>query len=127
MLKTLIIDDEPDAIKSLSLICNEYCNKQIDIVGSAHMIEDAYRLIKEHRPHLIMLDIDLPRGNGFDLLDRFPKREFEVILVSAYFDKYEKQIKKYPIYACIDKPVDIDETSAIIHKLYQEKLKKDSS
>jgi len=121
MMKALIVDDEPDAIKSLSLICNEHCKDKINIIGSAQLIEDAQALIKEHRPDLILLDIDLPRGNGFDLLDRFPKRDFDVILVSAYFDLYEKKMKKYDIYACVDKPIDIDEMSTLIHMLHKEK------
>lgn len=118
MLKTLIVDDEPDAIKSLRLICNEYCQEKVEIVGSAQLIEDAAQIIKEKNPDLILLDIDLPRGNGFDLLDRFPKGDFDVILVSAYFDRYEKRMRKYNIMACVDKPVDIDEMSSLIDTLY---------
>ena len=120
MLKTLIVDDEPDAIKSLRLICNEYCKEKVEIVGSAQLIEDAAQIIKEKNPDLILLDIDLPRGNGFDLLDRFPKRDFTVILVSAYFDMYKKRMRKYNIMACVDKPVDIDEMSSLIDTLYKQ-------
>lgn len=121
MLKTLIVDDEPDSIKSLSLICEEYCNGKVDIVGSAYIIEDAHNLIKEKNPDVLLLDIDLPRGNAFDLLDRFPKRNFHVILVSAYFDLYEKKMKKYNINACVDKPVDIDEITSLMQMLYSQK------
>ncbi|MCF8230903.1 MAG: response regulator [Bacteroidales bacterium] len=121
MLKTLIVDDEPDAIKSLSLICEEYCKDQVKIVGSAYIIEEAYKLIKEQNPDVLMLDIDLPRGNAFDLLDRFPKRNFFVILVSAYFDLYEKKMRKYDIHACVDKPVDIDEITSLMQMLYRKR------
>ncbi len=121
MLKTLIVDDEPDAIKSLNLICTEYCKDKVKIVGTAQMIDAAHKLIENQSPDLILLDIDLPCGNGFDLLDRFPNRDFQVILVSAYFDKYKKRMRKHDIYACVDKPVDIDEISDLMRMLYQQK------
>jgi|AntRauTorckE6833_2_1112554.scaffolds.fasta_scaffold01275_9 two-component system LytT family response regulator len=113
MIKTVIIDDEPDAIKSLELICNEYCSN-VAIVGTAQLIEDAKRIIDKEKPDLLLLDIDLPRGNGFDLLQRYPKRKSHVILISALFEKYEKLIKKHRIYGCVDKPVDIEELATLI-------------
>lgn len=120
MLKTLIIDDEPDAIQSLRLICNGFC-PEVEIVGAAELIEDAEVLIESEKPDVLLLDIDLPRGNAFDLLKRFPKRNFEVVLISALFEKYEKLIKKYKIYECINKPVDIDELATVMKKLAVEK------
>jgi two-component system LytT family response regulator len=100
MIRTLIIDDEPDAIQSLKLICKEYC-PDVEIVGTAELIDEASKLIDEKDPDLLLLDIDLPRGNAFDLLEKYPKRKFKVILVSALFEEYDKLIKKYGINHCI--------------------------
>lgn len=120
MLRTLIIDDEPDAIQSLKLICNGYC-PDVKIVGAAELIEDAKVLIEEEKPDVLLLDIDLPRGNAFDLLQQYPKRNFEVILISALFDKYEHLIKKHNVFTCINKPVDIEELSSAMKTLATEK------
>lgn len=116
MIRTLIIDDEPDAIQSLKLICKEYC-PDVEIVGTAELIDDASTLIDEKNPDLLLLDIDLPRGNAFDLLEKYPKRKFKVILVSALFEEYDKLIKKYEINHCINKPVDIDELKSIVENI----------
>lgn len=117
MIRALIIDDEPDAVQSLKLICQEYC-QNVKIEGSAEMVEEASRLIDEKKPDLLLLDIDLPRGNAFDLLAKYPKREFQVVLVSALFEEYEKLIKKFKIKHCINKPVDIDELKSVIESIY---------
>jgi len=116
MIRALIIDDEPDAIQSLKLICKEYC-QNVEIVGSAEMVDEASRLIDEKNPDLLLLDIDLPRGNAFDLLEKYPKRKFQVVLVSALFEEYEKLIKKFKIKHCINKPVDIDELKTVVDNI----------
>jgi len=107
MIKIIIIDDEPDAIASLELICNEFCDN-VEITGTASTIQDAFESIKNNNPDLLLLDIDLPRGNAFDLIHKFPKNQFHVILISAFFNKYQKQISKNNIFACMEKPVDIE-------------------
>lgn len=116
MFKTVIIDDEPDAIRSLQLICKEYC-PDVEIVGTAQLIEDAQKIIDKENPDLLLLDIDLPRGNGFDLLDRYPKRKFKVILISALFETYERLIEKHKVDGCVDKPVDIEELKTLIDNI----------
>jgi len=116
MLKTVIIDDEPDAIRSLELICKEYC-PDVKVVGTAQLIEEAHKIIDKEDPDLLLLDIDLPRGNGFDLLDRYPKRKFKVILISALFESYERLIEKHHVDGCVDKPVDIEELKTLVESI----------
>lgn len=116
MIRTVIIDDELDAIESLKLICRDFYDN-IEVVGTAQTIEEGLKIIQSKQPELVFLDIDLPRGNGFDLLERLPRRKFEVILVSALFGKYEHLIQRHNILACIDKPVDIEELQVYINKL----------
>jgi YesN/AraC family two-component response regulator len=123
-LKVVIIDDEPDAIKSLVLICHEHCDF-VEIVGDADNIEEGYLIIKERLPDVVMLDIDLPWGNGFELLSRFPKKNFHVVLVSGYFLEYEKQIKKYGIKDLVTKPIDIEKLKKIMEHISENKLKTD--
>lgn len=73
--KVVILDDEPDAITAIELIINEFC-PQLTIAGTANMIDTGWDIIRSTEPDLVLLDIDMPRGGGFDLLERFPIRKF---------------------------------------------------
>ena len=106
LLRVAIIDDEPDAIASIELIINEFC-ADIEVVAKANIIDLGWEIIKETEPDLIFLDIDMPRGSGFDLLERFPFRKFDVIFITAY-SKYAKRTQEYGAFHCLFKPIDID-------------------
>jgi len=110
--KVIIIDDEPDAVISIELIIKEFC-PELEVVGKVHMIDQAWEMIKEKEPDLIFLDVDMPRGNGFDLLERFPIRKFDVIFITAY-SRYEEKAKNYGAYGYLQKPIDIDVFQKII-------------
>lgn len=105
--KVILIDDEPDSIISLEIILQEFCANSMLIVDKIPMIDAAWDSIKKHQPDLIFLDIDMPRGNGFDLLERFPIRKFEVIFITAY-GRYENKAKVYGAFDYLLKPIDID-------------------
>lgn len=81
--KVVILDDEPDAITAIELIINEFC-PQLTIAGTANMIDTGWDIIRSTEPDLVLLDIDMPRGGGFDLLERFPIRKFEVVFITAH-------------------------------------------
>lgn len=81
----IIVDDEPKLRKVLQIKLNQYC-KEIQVVDTAANITEAYEQIIKLKPHLIFLDISMPGGSGFDLLDRFEKLDFEVIFVTGFND-----------------------------------------
>ncbi|MBZ0242708.1 MAG: response regulator [Bacteroidales bacterium] len=105
--KVILIDDEPDSLISLEIILQEFCADSLLIVDKVPIIDMAWDSIKKHQPDLIFLDIDMPRGNGFDLLERFPIRKFDVIFITAY-GRYEKKAKAYGAFDYLLKPIDID-------------------
>lgn len=102
----MIIDDEQDAITSIELITKMFC-PEIDIVGTASLIDAAWELIKKTSPDFIILDVYMTRGSGYDLLERFPIRKFDVILMSAYTIN-EVKAKTYGAFYGLQKPIDID-------------------
>jgi two-component system LytT family response regulator len=114
-LKTIIIDDEQDAVTSIKLIIEEFCPNLI-VSGTANLIDDAWELIKNTNPDLIFLDVSIPRGTGFDLLERFPIRKFDVIFITAH-TKYEDKSAVYGAFAYLQKPIDIDEFTSAVNKL----------
>lgn len=107
MIKVVIIDDEQDAINSIELIINEYCSNA-EVVGTASSAVEGRTIILDRKPDLIFLDIEMPRGNGFDLLEMLPERNFEIIFITAY-NNFAIKAFKYSAIDYILKPIDIDE------------------
>jgi two-component system LytT family response regulator len=83
MLRTLIIDDEPSVRNTLNGLLKRTC-PQVSIVGEAHSVATGIRAIREKSPDLILLDIKMDDGTGFDLLNHFENINFKIIFVTAY-------------------------------------------
>lgn len=115
MLRVIVVDDEPDAIQAISLIINEYCDFA-EVIGKALNIVDARELIIKTKPDLVILDIEMPRGNGFELLESIPNRNFAVIFVTAY-NNYAIKAFKYSAIDYVLKPIDIDDFLTAIKKV----------
>lgn len=114
-----IVDDEPDAVALIEMIIKEFC-KQAEVVMTANMIDQAWEKIKQTEPELLILDVDMPRGSGFDLLERFPFRRFDVIFVTA-FSKYRDKARRYGAFDYLLKPVDIERFTSIIDRFDKER------
>ena len=107
MLRTIIIDDEADAIESLTVLLSDFIDG-IELLGSAKGVDDGVQLINTLKPQLIFLDINMKDGTGFDLLNRFDKFPFQVIFVTAY-DQYAVKAFKYAALDYLLKPIDLQE------------------
>lgn len=81
MPRVLVVDDEPDAVELLQ----EFLTSKGYEVITAEDGEEALDKVKEERPHLILLDVRLPRLNGLEVLKRVREidREVGVIMVTA--------------------------------------------
>jgi len=82
-LKAAVIEDEFKLrevfIQQLKRNCPE-----IEVIGQAGNITDGYDLILKEKPDVVFLDIEMPKGNGFDLLSKFEKIPFEIVFVTSY-------------------------------------------
>src|SRR4030095_13752115 len=107
MISAVIIDDEPKNVKLMRSILNEFC-PEVHLIGDANNTNDGKELIQQKKPELVFLDIEMPYGNGFDLLNAVMPVDFEVIFVTA-FDKYMLQALKYSALDYLLKPVNIDD------------------
>jgi two-component system, LytTR family, response regulator len=107
MIRTVLIDDETDSIRVLQKLLKTYC-PQVEVVGTAEGVETGLVIIQETRPDLLFLDIEMTRGNAFDLLNQLRPLTFQVIFVTA-FDNYAIRAFKYSAVDYLLKPVDIDE------------------
>lgn len=115
MLKTVVIDDEQDAVDFLCGALKMYC-PEADVVGSATNICDGHKEILTKMPDLVLLDIAMPSGNGFELLNMLPDRRFEVIFVTAY-NEYAIKAFRYSAIDYLLKPVDIPELIQAVRKI----------
>ena len=114
MIKALIIDDEPKSVKILATMLQEYC-PGVTLAGTANKADDAVVLVQQLQPNLVFLDIEMPSGNGFDLLDRLRPVNFEVIFVTA-FNEYPIKAFRYNALDYLLKPLNIEELQAAVHK-----------
>ena len=118
-LRTIIIDDEPDAVDFITSIINEYC-PGLEIKGKAHNVRDGVQKIKELKPDLIFLDVEMPNGTGFDLLTHFPDKEFDVVFITA-FNHYAIKAIKFSAVDYILKPINISEFIESVTKIIQKR------
>jgi two-component system, LytTR family, response regulator len=115
MLTVIIIDDEAKGRMALREKLTTYC-PQIKIVAEADNGKDALVLIETHKPQLIFLDIEMPRMNGFDMLNKVPDKNFHIIFTTAY-DQYAIKAIKYAAFDYLLKPIDIEELITAISKV----------
>lgn len=125
MIKVLIIDDEPLILELISKTVETYC-PNVSIVAKAENVKSGVAAINEYEPDLVLLDIKMPDGSGFDLIKHFDKPDFKVIFISGYM---EYAIKGYKFNAIdyILKPIDEEELALAINKAddiirYEEKM-----
>jgi two-component system LytT family response regulator len=118
-LKTLIVDDEADAVNFIRSIIGEYCPK-LEVVGTAGTAKEGVRMIIEHQPDLVFLDVEMPLGSGFELLAQFPKKMFDVIFITA-FNQYALKAIKFSAVDYILKPININEFIEAVEKVVEKR------
>lgn len=112
--KAIIIDDELRARTTLSQMLNMYC-PTIEITGQADSVLSGLTLIKQINPDIVFLDIKMPDGTGFDLLNRLEKINFALIFLTA-FDEYAVKAFKFSAVDYLLKPIDPDELTAAVDR-----------
>lgn len=120
MIKVLIIDDEPKARVVLKTLLEDY-KKDIKIVGEAASARTGKKMIEEFEPDLIFLDVEMPRVDGFKLLQMFDMISFDVIFTTAY-SKYAINAIKFSAFDYLLKPIDIEELDNAILRFKQKML-----
>lgn len=112
--RVIIVDDEEGARESLSNLLDKYV-ENVNVVAKAENIASAMEKINKYNPSLVFLDIEMPFGSGFDLLERMKPIHFDIIFVTAY-DHYALKAIKFSALDYLLKPVDIDELRAAVEK-----------
>jgi two-component system LytT family response regulator len=114
MINSIIIDDEPKNIRILRKILSEFC-PQVNVIAEAKDAKQGLDVINHYKPELVFLDIEMPYGNAFDLIDKLMPVNFEIIFITA-FNEYALRAFKYSALDYLLKPVNIDELKIAVAK-----------
>ncbi|HYF31047.1 MAG TPA: LytTR family DNA-binding domain-containing protein [Chitinophagaceae bacterium] len=114
MIRAIIVDDEPKNRKVLRSLLTDFC-PEVSIAGEAGSAEEASKVVSNENPDLLFLDIEMPYGNAFDLLDKLMPVNFEIIFITA-FDEYTLKAFRYSALDYLLKPVDIEELKTAVKK-----------
>lgn len=118
-LKAIIVEDEEASRITLNNYLNKYC-KTVDVLEMADSVKTGLAAIHRHQPDIVFLDIEMPYGNAFDLLESLESISFEIVFVTAYRDYAIKALNLSAAYYIL-KPIDIDELVAAVDKIVERK------
>ncbi|MFZ6012034.1 MAG: LytR/AlgR family response regulator transcription factor, partial [Bacteroidota bacterium] len=118
-MKAVIVDDEKDSREILANYVKKYC-PEVTVCGFGESVDTGLKAIEAHQPDVVFLDIEMPYGNGFDLLDKVKTVNFETIFVTA-FDHYAMQALNQSAAYYLLKPIDIDELIKAVDKIKKER------
>lgn len=104
MIKIFILEDEKPVLDTITDIIQNYCENS-EIIGTARTISSAKEIMQKSEPDLVLLDINLPDGTSFDLLEHFNQPNFKIIFITAFEEFAIKAIKLSAIDYLV-KPVD---------------------
>ncbi|CAG5085664.1 LytR/AlgR family response regulator transcription factor [Parvicella tangerina] len=122
-IQTIIIEDEEASRETLRNYLTKYC-PQVEIITECKNIIEGKEAIEKHSPQLIFLDVEMPFGNAFDLIEQLEKIDFKIIFVTAYSNYAMKAINHSASYYIL-KPIDIEELETAVQKVEEELKKED--
>jgi two-component system LytT family response regulator len=123
-LKTVIVDDESDAVNFINSLISEYC-PSLEVNGMASNVLQGVSVINEKDPDLVFLDVEMPNGTGFDLLAQFPEKDFDVVFITA-FNHYAIKAIKFSAVDYILKPININEFIEAVNKVVKKRSERRS-
>lgn len=116
-MRAVLIDDEISNLENLRTLLEKHC-PEVTILAALQNVSDAVDAIEKYLPDLVFLDIQMGEQTGFDILKLLPKRNFEVVFVTAY-DQYGIQAVKFAALDYLLKPIDIEELMNAVNKAKQ--------
>ncbi len=115
-IRSIIVDDESANRGLIKKLIGEL-HPNFNVVGEASNIDEAFELIKKEQPGLVFLDIKMPGGTGFELLERFHSINFEVVFITG-FDSYALKAFEFSALDYILKPINPVKFAKALTKIY---------
>lgn len=123
-LTSIIVEDEETSRQILKNYLKKYC-PNVTVIGEAENIEEALVLIRNNNLDLVFLDVEMPYGNAFDLLDKVGHIDFETVFVTAYNHYAIDALNAHASYYLM-KPISIDELIKAVDYVTEIKIKEDA-
>ena len=117
MIKAIIVDDEPNCCKTLSLLLDRYC-PDVQLTGVFNNGSEGLQAIHSLSPDLVFLDVQMPKMNGFEMLQKLPSVNFHLIFTTS-FDQYALKAFRFSAIDYLLKPVDREELQKAVQKVLQ--------
>lgn len=115
-IRTLIVDDEELARKNLEFMLNDYCDG-IQVVGEAANVRETKSFLKSNNIDLLLLDIEMPNGSGFDLLESIKDYiDFKIVFITAYHE-YALRAFRYSAADYLLKPINPEDLQSAMKKV----------
>lgn len=114
MLTATLVDDEPYCCETLSILLERYC-PEIKILNTCYSAADALNSIALSRPDILFLDIEMPKMNGFEMLEKLPEINFALIFTTSY-DQYALRAIRFSAIDYLLKPVIREELQSAVQK-----------
>ena len=115
MIKAIIVDDEPYCCESLMTLLERYC-PAVKVADVCYSGEAALSSIQEQKPEILFLDIEMPRMNGFEMLEKIQAINFAIIFTTSY-DQYAIKAIRFSALDYLLKPVDREELQRAVQKV----------
>lgn len=118
MIRAVIIDDEP-AMQQVNSRYLQLLFPEIELAGIADSVESGKQLVEKENPDLVLLDVELGKSTGFNLLNLLKPYSFKVVFITGY-DSYALKAIKFSAIEYILKPVDENDFKSAISKAITE-------
>ena len=114
-MKVLVIDNEPNLRTAIKALLQAFC-PEIKTIEEADGVKSGLQKIKAFQPDIVLLDVEMDDGSGFDLMKQVVNPGFQLIFVTAH-NKYAIEAFQFSAIDYLLKPIDIEELKAAISKV----------
>jgi two-component system, LytTR family, response regulator len=118
-IKTLIVEDEQKSREMLAGLVEKHC-PELAVAGLASNVKEGVEMVRSLKPDLVFLDISMPDGSGFDLLEQVQGHRFELVFATAS-DAHAIKAIKYSACDYLLKPIDVEELKTAVSKVVSKK------
>ena len=119
MIRSILIDDESNSLEMMEWLLKTYC-PQVAIEAMCNSAEKGIEAINKYKPDVVFLDIEMPKMNGFDMLEQFDKLSFDVVFCTAY-DQFAIKAFRYSALNYLLKPVDPEDLKDTIRRIEEKR------
>ncbi len=120
MLKAIIVDDEPYCCETITTLLED--SPDVEVVAVCYNAANALTAIQKYSPDLVFLDVEMPKMNGFEMLEHLPAVNFDLIFTTSY-DKYALKAIRFSAIDYLLKPVDQEELLNAVQKVIRHSQK----